>query len=181
MAVIGAGPTGLSAALQLVAKGETPLIFEAGDHVGASIRQWAHVKLFSPWNYLVDPTAREALQATGWRMPNENTLPTGGELVARLLQPLARLPQLAPHIRLGHRVLAVTRRGYDKVKTAGRNEAPFELLVLTPFGTTERVLARAVIDASGTWTSPNPMGAGGGGAGGGECPIRRGRRSGGWL
>ncbi|HUF31011.1 MAG TPA: NAD(P)-binding domain-containing protein [Gemmatimonadaceae bacterium] len=161
MAVIGAGPIGLSAALQLVAKGETPLIFEAGDHVGASIREWAHVRLFSPWKYLVDPTAREALQATGWRMPNENALPTGGELVVRLLQPLARLPQLAPHIRLGHRVLAVTRRGYDKVKTAGRNEAPFELVVLTPFGTRERVLARAVIDASGTWASPNPMGAGG--------------------
>jgi hypothetical protein len=159
--VIGAGPIGLSAALQLVTKGETPVILEAGDRVGASIREWAHVRLFSPWKYLVDPTAREALQATGWRMPNENTLPTGGELVARLLQPLARLPQLAPHIRTGHRVLAVTRRGYDKVKTAGRTEAPFELVVLTPFGSIERLLARAVIDASGTWTSPNPLGAGG--------------------
>jgi thioredoxin reductase len=94
-------------------------------------------------------------------MPNENALPTGGELIVRFLQPLARLPQLAPHIRLDHRVVAVTRRGYDKVKTAGREDAPFELVVLTPFGTTERVLARAVIDASGTWRSPNPMGAGG--------------------
>ena len=161
VAVIGAGPIGLSAALQLVTKGETPVILEAGDEVGASIREWAHVRLFSPWKYLVDPTAREALLATGWRMPQENALPTGGELVAHLLEPLARLPQLAPHIRLGHRVLAVTRRGYDKVKTAGRDDAPFELVVLTPFGTTQRLLARAVIDASGTWRSPNPMGAGG--------------------
>jgi hypothetical protein len=161
VAVIGAGPIGLSAALQLVGKGETPIILEAGDAVGASIREWAHVKLFSPWKYLVDPTARAALAATGWRMPNETTLPTGGELVARLLQPLANLPQIAPHLRLGHRVLAVTRRGYDKVKTAGRSEAPFELVVRTPNGTTERLLARAVIDASGTWRSPNPMGAGG--------------------
>lgn len=159
--VIGGGPIGLSAALQLAMKGETPIIFEAGDGVGASIRQWSHVRLFSPWKYLVDPTARAALRATGWRMPDENALPTGGELVARLLRPLSRLPQIAPHLRLGHRVLSVTRRGYDKVKTAGRDEAPFELLVLTPFGTTQRVLARAVIDASGTWRSPNPMGAGG--------------------
>jgi hypothetical protein len=161
VAVIGAGPIGLSAALQLVTKGETPIILEAGDRVGSSIREWSHVRLFSPWKYLVDPTAREALRATGWRMPNEDALPTGGELVTRLLEPLARLPQIAPYLRLGHRVLAVTRRGYDKVKTAGRDDAPFELVVLTPFGTTVRLLARAVIDASGTWRSPNPMGAGG--------------------
>ena len=161
VAVIGAGPIGLSAALQLVTRGETPLVLESGDGVGASIREWAHVRLFSPWKYLVDPTARARLESTGWRMPNENALPTGGELVTRLLQPLARLPELAPHLRFGHRVLAVTRRGYDKVKSAGREAAAFELLVQTPTGATTRLLARAVIDASGTWRSPNPMGAGG--------------------
>jgi hypothetical protein len=161
VAVIGAGPIGLSAALQLVSKGETPVILEAGDAVGASIREWSHVRLFSPWKYLVDPTARAALEATGWRMPDEDTLPTGGELVAHLLEPLARLPQLAPRIRLGHRVTAITRRGFDKVKTAGRADAPFEVVVRLPDGGTDRLMVRAVIDASGTWYSPNPMGAGG--------------------
>lgn len=161
VAVIGAGPIGLSAAVQLLAKGETPLILEAGDAPGASIREWSHVRLFSPWKYLVDPTTREMLEARGWRMPDEEALPTGGELIAGLLEPVAALPRVAPHLRLGHRVLTVTRRGYDKVRTKGRAEAPFELVVRTPSGRVERLLARAVIDASGTWRAPNPMGAGG--------------------
>jgi len=161
VAVIGAGPVGLVAAAHLVAKGETPLVLEAGDRVGASIRQWAHVRLFSPWKYVVEPTSRGMLEARGWTMPEEDHLPTGGELLEGLVEPLAALPEIAPHVRLGHRVLAVTRRGYDKVKTAGRDETPFELVVQTPGGRTERVLARAVIDASGTWRSPNPLGASG--------------------
>lgn len=166
VAVIGAGPIGLVAGAHLVSKGETPLIFEAGPVVGASIRQWAHVRLFSPWKYLLDPVARLSLEATGWRAPHPDRLPTGGELIAEFLEPLAALPGIAPHLRLGHRVVAVTRRGMDKVKTAGRDTMPFELTVRGPDGRTTRVLARAVIDASGTWGSPNPLGAGGVRAGG---------------
>jgi len=49
--VIGAGPVGLAAAAHLLARGETPLVLEAGDAVGASIRQWSHVRFFSPWKY----------------------------------------------------------------------------------------------------------------------------------
>ncbi len=161
VAIIGAGPVGLVAAAQLIARGGTPLVLEAGSRVGASIREWSHVRLFSPWKYVVEPTSVAMLEATGWTMPNGDHLPTGGELLERWVEPLAALPQIAPHIRLGHRVFAVTRRGYDKVKTAGRNDAPFELVVQSPDGRTERLLARAVIDASGTWRSPNPMGAGG--------------------
>ncbi len=173
VAVIGAGPIGLAAAAQLVTKGEKLLVLESGETVGASIREWAHVRLFSPWKYLVDPAARAMLEATGWTTPDGDVLPTGGELVAGLLEPLAALPEIAPHVRLGQRVLAVTRRGYDKVKTTGRDETPFELVVSKPDGSTERLLARAVIDASGTWRSPNPMGAGGVAAvGEGEAAAR---------
>lgn len=161
VAVIGAGPIGLVAAAHLLAKGETPLVLEAGHTVGASIRTWSHVRLFSPWKYLVDPVARGMLEATGWEMPHPERLPTGGELIAELLEPLAALPRIAPHLRFGHRVVAVTRKDMDKVKTANRETTPFELVVRRADGTTVRVLARAVIDASGTWTSPNPLGAGG--------------------
>ncbi|HEU0297858.1 MAG TPA: NAD(P)-binding domain-containing protein, partial [Longimicrobium sp.] len=160
VAVIGAGPIGLAAAAHLLAKGETPVVLEAGEAVGAGIRGWAHVRVFSPWKYLVDPVVAEMLEGSGWERPDGEVLPTGGELVAGLLEPLAALPQLAPHLRLNARVAAVSRRGFDKVKTAGREDAPFELVVRTPAGE-ERILARAVIDASGTWTSPNPLGAGG--------------------
>ncbi len=161
VAVIGAGPIGLAAAAHLVARGEMPLVLEAGDNVGASVRQWAHVRLFSPWKYLVDPSARRMLETTGWTMPEEEQLPLGGELVTRYLEPLAALPAIRPHVRLDSRVVAVSRRGYDKVKSAGRAEAPFELIVRRTDGGEDRVLARAVIDASGTWEQPNPMGSSG--------------------
>jgi thioredoxin reductase len=161
VAVIGAGPTGLTAAAHLVLKGETPVVFEAGPAVGTSIRDWAHVRLFSPWKYLIDPVARRLLEPSGWEAPSPDRLPTGGELVDELLEPLAALPAIAPHLRVGHEVLAVTRRGMDKVRSAGRGTTPFELVVRGPDGGIRRVLARAVIDASGTWRAPNPLGAGG--------------------
>ena len=168
VAIIGAGPIGLVAAAHLIARGETPMVFEFGTAIAASIRDWAHVRLFSPWKYLVDPIAREMLEATGWRAPSPDRLPTGGELVAEFLEPLAALPAIGSALRLNHRVLAVTRRGMDKVKTAGRDTTPFELVVRRPDGSIERVLARAVIDASGTWQAPNPLGAGGVSAAGEE-------------
>lgn len=161
VAVIGAGPVGLVAAAHLVARGETPLVLEAGERVGSSIRRWAHVRLFSPWKYLVDPVAREMLERTGWEMPDPEAIPTGGELVERFLEPLATLPELAPHIRTGWRVDAISRRGFDKVRSRGREEAPFELVVERERWGATRILARAVVDASGTYSIPNPLGASG--------------------
>jgi thioredoxin reductase len=159
--VIGAGPVGLVAASHLVARGETPLVLEAGSAVGASIRDWSHVRLFSPWKYLTDPVTRGMLEPTGWELPPADDLPTGGELVAGYLEPLASLPSLAPRILTGRRVVAVTRAGYDKVKTRGRESAPFEVHVRTAGGRKEIHRARAVIDASGTYGTPNPIGASG--------------------
>lgn len=161
IAIIGAGPIGLSAAIQLLEKGESPIVLEAGAEPGSNIREWRHVKLFSPWKYLVDPVSRRMLEATGWSSPDDDVLPTGGELIDTLIEPLAALPALTSQIRLNHRVIAITRRGFDKVKSGGRDDAPFELQVRTPDGRMSRILARAVIDASGTWQSPNPMGGGG--------------------
>lgn len=161
VAVIGAGPIGLATAAHLIARGETPLVFEAGETVGANIREWAHVRLFSPWKYLTDPVTRGLLEESSWTQPDEDALPTGGEFVERFLEPLAAHPGIAPHVRLGRRVVAVSRRGLDKVKSAGRENAPFELVVESAGGIRERYHAKAVIDASGTYTTPNPLGASG--------------------
>ena len=49
--VIGAGPVGLAAAAHLVARGLRPFVLEAGPRVGASMRSWGHVRMFSPWKY----------------------------------------------------------------------------------------------------------------------------------
>ena len=160
VAVIGAGPVGLAAAAQLLERGLEPLVFEAGAQVGASIRSWGHVRVFSPWEFNLDPAAERLLSAARWEAPPPDAYPTGEEIVSRYLEALAALPQIAERLRLGARVTAVTKHGIDKLKDAGREDAPFELVVEHD-GEERRHLASAVIDASGTWSQPNPIGAGG--------------------
>jgi cation diffusion facilitator CzcD-associated flavoprotein CzcO len=159
--VVGAGPIGLAAAAHLLERGERPLVLEAGAMVGASVAQWRHVRLFSPWCYDLDAAAARMLQAAGWTRPPAEELPTGQELLDRYLRPLATLPALAPHLRLGQRVTAIARRGMDKVHTPGREAQPFVARVQKADGQETEVQARAVIDASGTWNQPNPLGASG--------------------
>ncbi|MGC5051730.1 FAD-dependent oxidoreductase [Micromonospora sp. DT48] len=153
--VIGAGPVGLAAAAHLHERGLPFLVLEAGHTAGAAVRQWGHVRLFSPWRYNIDPAARRLLDDAGWIIPAEDTLPTGTQLATDYLQPLAELPQLKPHLRYGARVTAISRLGMDRLRTAGREHTPF-LIRLTDG---EDLLARAVIDASGTWGTPNVLGA----------------------
>jgi SAM-dependent methyltransferase/thioredoxin reductase len=158
--VIGAGPVGLAAAAHLASRGQPFVVLEAGQSVGAHASAWSHVQIFSPWRYDVDPVAASLLRAAGWKEPDPDVLPTGGELVAEYLRPLGALPQIAPHLRLGARAVAIARAGCDKMKTAGRDTAPFEVRVRSEAGE-ESLFARAVIDASGTYARPNPLGASG--------------------
>ena len=160
VAVIGAGPVGLAAAAHLIAKGETPVVLEAGDSAGASVRKWGHVRIFSPWRHNVDKASATLLEAAGWVRPADDDHPTGHELVDQYLAPLAALPAIRPHLRLRTRVLAVSRMGLDRTKTKARDDAPFILRVESG-GVESDVLARAVIAASGTYESPNPLGANG--------------------
>jgi hypothetical protein len=160
VAVIGAGPVGLAAAAHLSSRGIEPVVFEAGDSVGASVREWGHVRVFSPWSYNLDPVAADLLEGTGWSAPASDAYPTGDEIVERYLEPLAAVPGIAESLHLGARVVSVTRQGIDKLKDDGRDDAPYQLIVEED-GEERRYLARAVIDASGTWTRPNPVGAGG--------------------
>jgi thioredoxin reductase len=161
IAIIGAGPVGLAAAAHLLARGETPVVFEAGDAVAESLRAWAHVRMFSPWGFNVDQAAADLLAAAGWTHPPKETLPTGGELVEHYLEPLASLPEMRRHIHVRTRVMGVTRKGYDKVRTAERAQQPFVVRVVESDGEEHALEAKAVIDASGTWASPNPAGADG--------------------
>lgn len=160
VAVIGAGPIGLAAAAHLVARGFEPIVFEAGPSVATSYESFRHVQLFSPWRYNVDPLARRMLEATGWKMPLEDSLPTAGAMIDRYLAPLAALPMIAPWIRYSHRVTSIAREGFDKVKSKGRENAAFVIRCETPEGERE-FRAWAVVDASGSWAKPNPLGANG--------------------
>jgi Pyridine nucleotide-disulphide oxidoreductase len=160
VAVIGAGPIGLAAAAHLLERGMMPVVFEAGPSLAASLESYRHVRLFSPWRFNIDPAARRLLEPSGWQAPLPDELPTAGEIIDRYLAPLASLPALASVIRVGARVESITREGFDKVKSQGREQAPFVLRVRTATGMEEH-RAWAVIDASGTWGSPNPLGANG--------------------
>lgn len=160
VAIIGGGPVGLAAAAQLVKRNKTFILIEKGEEVGAAIWQWRHVRLFSSWEYTIDRTAEELLVSHGWTSPPKDELPTGEDLVRDYLKPLAELPELKPSILTGARVIAIQRYGIDKMKTAGRETFPFEVIYETE-GETRRIFALAVIDATGTWESPNPAGASG--------------------
>lgn len=159
--IIGAGPVGLAAAAHLIERGETPLVLEAGNTAAASVLSWGHVRLFSPWRYCLDGAARRLLESHGWAAPDLDAYPTGRELAERYLLPLAATPELAASIRTGTRVVSVVRFGRDKMKNAGRDEAPFLITIKGADGTEETILARAVVDASGTYTTPNPLGSSG--------------------
>lgn len=160
VAVIGAGPVGLAAAVHLIAAGEEPLILEAGAGVGSAVREWGHVRLFSPWAFNIDRVAANLLAREGWTYPEPNTHPTGAELVRDYLEPLSEIPVVRQRLHLGTRVTAVTRAVQDKMKTQGREMAPFRVRIANGSGERD-VFARAVIDASGTWMRPNPLGAAG--------------------
>ena len=157
VAVIGAGPVGLAAAAHLAERGVPFVVFEAGEGPAAAVRQWGHVTFFSPWRFNVDRAAERLLKQTGWTMPDPDRDPTGQQLIDDYLAPLSALPAIASNTRYGAKVTAVTRQGMDRVPSKGRERRAFEISV----NGTERVVARAVIDASGTWSAPNPAGANG--------------------
>jgi thioredoxin reductase len=160
VAIIGGGPVGLAAAAHLLERGLLPIVLEAGPTVGHAIRQWEHVQLFSPWEYNVDKAARRLLEPTGWNSPDPKQYPTGGELLEQYLEPLASRTVLSEHIQTSSRVTGISRVGFDKLKTRGRSAAPFELRYQNGQGP-KSIEADAVIDASGTWFTPNPAGANG--------------------
>jgi N-acetylglutamate synthase-like GNAT family acetyltransferase len=160
VAVIGGGPVGLAALARLLERGIDAVVIEAGESVGANLLDYGHVRLFSPWRHDVDPAVAARLEAKGWQAPPGDELPLAREVVERVLRPFAALPEVKSRLRLGTRVTAIAREGFDKVRHAGRETAPFVIRALQD-GHPIELRARAVIDASGTWSTPNPLGANG--------------------
>jgi thioredoxin reductase len=157
--VIGAGPVGLAAAAHLRSYGLTALVLEAGEHVGAAMREWGHIRTFTAWRHIVDAAAEKLLAPAGWTRPDGDLPPTGAEIVEKYLEPLAAV--FGPSVVTGVRVVAVSRDGLDKSRTLGRHERPFLVRVQDTNGEVADIRAGAVIDASGTWAQRNPLGASG--------------------
>ncbi|MBP1962993.1 NAD(P)-binding domain-containing protein [Paenibacillus aceris] len=156
VAIIGAGPVGLAAAAHLATRKEAFVLLEAGNEVSSNIASWSHVRLFSPWEFNIDKAARQLLSSHGWKAPNNSDIPTGLEMIENYFKPLANLPEIKPYLHFNAKVVAASRKGLSKVKTQSRDELPFVLHV-EKNGERMVVEARAVIDATGTWTNPNPV------------------------
>ncbi|MFP4854765.1 flavoprotein, partial [Paraburkholderia sp. BR14264] len=122
---------------------------------------WGHVRLFSPWEYNIDKVAKGLLVNNGWSEPKLNELPTGNELVEKYFKPLSNTPEIKDVLHLNTRVLSISQKNIDKMKTANRNSLPF-VLYTEQNGTFKLFEARAIIDASGTWGNPNPANSSGG-------------------
>jgi thioredoxin reductase len=160
VAVIGAGPIGLAAAAHLYLRDIPFMLLESGPTVSSNILSWQHIRVFSPWKYNIDKAARQLLNASGWKSPDDGDLPTGAELLDQYLQPLYQLTQIKSSTLLNAKVVSIGRKNIDKMKTAGREQLPFIIQVVS--GKKQKQYeARAIIDTSGTWSSPNPVGSGG--------------------
>ena len=160
VAIVGGGPAGLAAAAHLTLRGLPFLLFEAGRTVASNILSWQHVRVFSPWRYNIDKAARQLLEETDWITPDDEALPTGRELYEHYFKPLADLPDLKSFIHTNSKVMAIGRKNMDKMKSWDREDLPFVLQV-RKHNEVAFYEVRAVIDASGTWNSPNPVGSGG--------------------
>lgn len=156
IAILGAGPIGLEAALAAVEGGYPFTVYEAAPAVGGNVRSWGHVRMFTPWDLNVSPRMRSRLDDA----PAGADCPTGQELAARLLEPLAGLPEIAPNLRLGTRALGIGREGllkHEEIANAERARRPFRIL-LSDGGREWTERADVVIDATGTYDHPNSLG-----------------------
>ncbi|MGI8903381.1 MAG: FAD-dependent oxidoreductase [Solirubrobacteraceae bacterium] len=161
IAILGAGPIGLDAALAAVERGHSVTVYERADTVGGHVRRWGHIRCFTPWEMNVSPRMGAAL---GQRAPAGGALPTGEELAAEMLEPVAALPVLAGAFRTATTVLAVGREGLLKHEAIGAPERArrrFRLLVRDREDVERVEHADAVIDATGTYGNPNRLGDGG--------------------
>ena len=164
IAILGAGPTGLEAALAAVDAGLPFRLYETAPHAAGNVQRWGHVRLFTPWEMNVSARMRRHLEAAGHDVPRGAECPTGSELAARVLAPLAALPEIAPHFRPATRVLAIGRRRllkHEEIASDARAARPFRLVVRGADGAERVEEAGTVLDCTGTYSCPNRLGDGG--------------------
>ncbi|MGH3875136.1 MAG: FAD-dependent oxidoreductase [Pseudonocardiaceae bacterium] len=165
VAILGAGPIGLNAALACLDNGWPCTVYESAASVAANVTAWRHIRLFTPWSMNVSPRMRAHLQAAGVALPGPaDHCPTGAELAEQLLRPLAELPELAAVIRSHSRVLAVARQGllkHEEIGSAHRGSQPFRLLLAGPDGVERVAHADLVLDCTGSYHRANHLGDGG--------------------
>jgi thioredoxin reductase len=157
LAILGAGPIGLEAALAAHSRGYDVKIFERRE-IADSVRQWGHIRMFSPFAMNVSVEGIALLRARGIDLPNGEEELTGSEFVDRYLAPLAA--HLGAPIYLRTEVVAIARdatRKNERIGDPERAEMPFRLLVRRD-GNEYFETADLIFDCTGTFCTPNPLG-----------------------
>jgi hypothetical protein len=178
VAILGAGPIGLDAALAFLDDGWSVTVYEAAASVAANVLAWSHIRLFTPWSMNISARMRAHLDAAGTAEPGPaDYCPTGVEFVEQLLQPLADLPELAAVIHRGTRILAVAREGllkHEEIATPQRESHRFRLLVSDSDGAERVEHADLLLDCTGSYHQANVLGDGG-------IPAPGERQAAGWI
>ncbi len=165
VAVIGAGPVGLEAALYAHAAGLPVAVYDRGQAAEHLLR-WAHVRLFTPFGLSTTPLGRHTL----FRADPKRQLPADADHVTAkefrdgYLAPLAESEPLRGLIQVQHAVVAVGRSGRGKKTDPDdpkRPPGPFRLLVRGPNGAERMDTADVVLDCTGVLDAPNWLGDGG--------------------
>ncbi len=160
LVIVGAGPIGLEAAVRASSAGYDVTVLERGQ-IGAAIRHWQHVQLFTPFGMNSSEAGRACLKGT--LLPGMDECLTGQQYVDRYLQPLADSARLAGRVRTNSEVIAVSRRSLGKTDQIGktsRADQPFRILIRTEQG--ERIVnADMLLDCSGFTNRHRFIGAGG--------------------
>ena len=165
IAILGAGPCGLETGLYARYLGYQTTIYEQGE-IAQAVREWGHVRMFSPFRMNRSPLGLAALQAQNpdSDAPSDNDLLTGHEWCERYLLPLATSDLLKDHIRTGTKVLSVGKQTLSKKENPtipDRTQDPFRILIRDAQGQESIELAEAVIDTTGVWGQTNWLGPGG--------------------
>ena len=179
IAILGAGPIGLEAALYARVLGYDVVIYEAGSRVAESVCEWGHVRMFTPFGMNRSPLGLTALRAQneGYVPPGDDELLTGREWVERYFSPLSQTDLLADHLRLSTKVIRIGKGEIHKDEMPGhedRGDWPFRLLVRGPDGVERLEEADIVIDGTGVFAAPPKWCGYGGIPAVGEMDLREG-------
>ncbi len=163
-AILGAGPTGLDAALAVVEHGHDFTPFEASPQIAGHVQSWRHVQLFTPWSLNVSMRMHAALREAGREPPADKVAcPIGGELIEHVFEPISEFPVFKNRLHLGWKVISVGREGllkHEAIGSAARGKRKFRLLVEDSSGQERLESADVVLDCTGK-SRPSALGGGG--------------------
>lgn len=154
LAVLGAGPVGLEAALYARFLGYDVVVFERGE-LAAGVRAWAQESMFSPFgeNRTTLGVAAIEAQDEAYRPPDDGTVLTGKEWIERYLVPLAATDLVSDHLRLHTAVVEVCKLEAEQDSETSEeedgSEGQFRVRSRTDQGVEHEELFEGLLDCTG--------------------------------